>query len=138
MSSLFSNARALSEQKKSMLVEMLDSVFDNLDLTKTQRERIETAYNAVGSYLASCDHPLLEGAQIYPQGSMRLRTTNKPLGQEEFDVDQRLRAGLSAQQVKEVIPEAVFEKEGYLMLNMDVLKEYVREAKKELKKINKK
>ncbi|MGY0588512.1 MAG: nucleotidyltransferase domain-containing protein, partial [Paraglaciecola chathamensis] len=73
MNSLFSNARALSEQKKSMLVEMLDSVFDNLDLTKTQRERIETAYNAVGSYLASCDHPLLEGAQIYPQGSMRLR-----------------------------------------------------------------
>ena len=57
---------------------------------------------------------------------------------EEFDVDQRLRAGFSAQQVKEVIPEAVFEKEGYLMLNMDVLKEYVREAKKELKKINKK
>lgn len=87
MSSLFSNARALSEQKKSMLVEMLDSVFDNLDLTKTQRERIETAYNAVGNYLASCDHPLLEGVQIYPQGSMRLRTTNKPLGQEEFDVD---------------------------------------------------
>ena len=26
---------------------------------------------------------------------------------EEFDVDQRLRAGLSAQQVKEIIPEAV-------------------------------
>lgn len=87
MSSLFSNARALSEQKKSMLVEMLDSVFDNLDLTKTQRERIETAYKAVGNYLASCEHSLLEGALIYPQGSMRLRTTNKPLGQEEFDVD---------------------------------------------------
>ena len=28
---------------------------------------------------------------------------------EEFEVDQRLRAGFSAQQVKEVIPEAVFE-----------------------------
>ena len=56
---------------------------------------------------------------------------------EEFDVDQRLRAGLSAQQVKKVIPEAVFEEEGYLMLDMDVLKEYVREAKKELKKVNK-
>lgn len=84
---LFTNARALSEHKKSMLVEMLDSVFDNLDLTNTQRERIETAYNTVGSYLASCDHPLLKEAQIYPQGSMRLRTTNKPLYQEEFDVD---------------------------------------------------
>tara|TARA_R110002167_G_scaffold49026_3_gene143952 strand:- start:2420 stop:3670 length:1251 start_codon:yes stop_codon:yes gene_type:complete len=83
----FSNARDLSEQQKSMLVEMLNYVFDNLDLTKTQRERIETAYNAVGNYLASCDHPLLKGAQIYPQGSMRLRTTNKPLSQEEFDVD---------------------------------------------------
>ena len=56
---------------------------------------------------------------------------------EEFDVDQRLRAGFSAQQVKEVIPEAVVEVDGYLMLDMDVLKAYVREAKKELKKINK-
>lgn len=83
----FKNARALSEQQKSMLVEMLDTVFDNLDLTKTQRERIEEAYNAVGDYLASCDHPLLKNAQIYPQGSMRLRTTNKPLSQDEFDVD---------------------------------------------------
>lgn len=83
----FSNARTLSEQKKSMLMEVLDSVFDNLDLTKTQRERIETAYHAVGNYLASCNHPLLNDAQIYPQGSMRLRTTNKPLSQEEFDID---------------------------------------------------
>ena len=55
----------------------------------------------------------------------------------EFDNDQRLRAGFSAQQVREVIPEAVFEEDGYLMLDMDVLKEYVREAKKEFKKVNK-
>ena len=57
---------------------------------------------------------------------------------EEFDIDQRLRAGFSAQQVRDVIPEAVFEEDGYLMLDMDVLKKYVKEAKKELKKINKK
>ncbi|WP_339145209.1 nucleotidyltransferase domain-containing protein [Pseudoalteromonas galatheae] len=87
MPELFTNARALSEQKKSMLVEMIGSVFDNLDLTQTQQERIEEAYNAVGNYLAGCDNPLLNGARIYPQGSMRLRTTNKPLSQEEFDVD---------------------------------------------------
>ena len=54
----------------------------------------------------------------------------------EVDSDQRLRAGFSAQQVQQVIPEAVFEEDGYLMLDMDVLKAYVREAKKELKKIN--
>tara|TARA_B100000925_G_C21737053_1_gene357576 strand:- start:241 stop:468 length:228 start_codon:yes stop_codon:yes gene_type:complete len=57
---------------------------------------------------------------------------------EEFDIDQRLRAGFSAQQVRDVIPEAVFEENGYLMLDMDVLKKYVKEAKKELKKVNKK
>jgi len=56
---------------------------------------------------------------------------------EEFNSDQRLRAGFSAQQVKEIIPEAVFEEDGYLMLDMNVLKAYVREAKKELRKINK-
>ena len=56
---------------------------------------------------------------------------------EEFNSDQRLRAGFSAQQVQSVIPEAVVEVDGYLMLDMDVLKAYVREAKKELKKINK-
>jgi hypothetical protein len=56
---------------------------------------------------------------------------------EEFNSDQRLRAGFSAQQVKEIIPEAVFVEDGYLMLDMDVLKAYVREAKKELRKINK-
>ena len=55
----------------------------------------------------------------------------------EVDSDQRLRAGFSAQQVQQVIPEAVFEEDGYLMLDMDVLKAYVREAKKELRKINK-
>jgi len=55
----------------------------------------------------------------------------------EVDSDQRLRAGFSAQQVQQIIPEAVFEEDGYLMLDMDVLKAYVREAKKELRKINK-
>jgi len=56
---------------------------------------------------------------------------------EEVDNDQRLRAGFSAQQVREVIPEAVFEEDGYLMLDMDVLNSYVVEAKKELKELNK-
>ena len=54
----------------------------------------------------------------------------------EVNSDQRLRAGFSAQQVQQVIPEAVFEEDGYLMLDMDVLKAYVRVAKKELRKIN--
>ena len=39
----------------------------------------------------------------------------------EFDPDQKLRAGFSAQQVQKIIPEAVVEVEGILMLDMDVL-----------------
>jgi hypothetical protein len=87
MTSIFKKARLLSRNQKSMLVNVLDQMFDKLDLTDTQRERIETAYNAVGEYLASCDDPLLNGAKVYSQGSIRLRTAVKPLSKDEFDVD---------------------------------------------------
>lgn len=124
MSALFTNARSLSERQKSMWVEVLGHVFDNLDLTKSQRERIETAYNTVGEYLASCDDPLLEGAQIYPQGSMRLRTTVKPLSKEEFDVDLILflpNAGnASREQIVLVIKQYLMDSEVYKKLVEDL------------------
>ena len=41
----------------------------------------------------------------------------------EFDPDQKLRAGFSAQQVQKIIPEAVVEENGILMLDMYVLRE---------------
>ena len=50
----------------------------------------------------------------------------------ELDPSQSLRAGFSAQQVREVIPEAVIEVNGVLMLDMNILKSYVETAKKEL------
>ena len=57
---------------------------------------------------------------------------------EQFDSDQRLRAGFSAQQVQTVIPEAVSRNRWIPnALDMDVLKAYVRQAKKDLRKINK-
>jgi hypothetical protein len=54
----------------------------------------------------------------------------------KFDPEQKLRAGFSAQQVQKIIPEAVVEVEGILMLDMDVLYKYMREAKEELKAKN--
>tara|TARA_A100001515_G_scaffold18070_2_gene13159 strand:- start:2838 stop:3065 length:228 start_codon:yes stop_codon:yes gene_type:complete len=54
----------------------------------------------------------------------------------EFDPDCKLRAGFSAQQVQKIIPEAVVEEDGVLMLDMDVLHKYMREAKEELKAKN--
>ena len=54
----------------------------------------------------------------------------------EYDPDQKLRAGFSAQQVQKVIPEAVVEEDGILMLDMHVLREYRDKAEEELKAKN--
>ena len=54
----------------------------------------------------------------------------------EYDPDQKLRAGFSAQQVQKVIPEAVVEEDGILMLDMFVLREYRDKAEEELKAKN--
>ena len=51
---------------------------------------------------------------------------------EELDPTQPLRAGFSAQQVQKVIPEAVKEVDGVLMLDGIVLMNYIRMAREEL------
>lgn len=48
-----------------------------------------------------------------------------------IDPHQSLRAGFSAQQVQQIFPDAVFESDGVLMLNVDVLEEYINEAFRE-------
>ncbi len=50
----------------------------------------------------------------------------------ELDPTQPLRAGFSAQQVQQVIPEAVHEVDGVLMIDLNVLKNYLRLAREEL------
>ena len=51
---------------------------------------------------------------------------------EELDPTQPLRAGFSAQQVQKVIPEAVHEVDGILMLDENVLMNYIHMAREEL------
>ena len=51
---------------------------------------------------------------------------------EELAPTQPLRAGFSAQQVQKVIPEAVKEVDGVLMLDGNVLMNYIRMAREEL------
>ena len=50
----------------------------------------------------------------------------------ELDPTQPLRAGFSAQQVQQVIPEAVHEVDGVLMIDLNVLKNYLRLAREVL------
>ena len=51
---------------------------------------------------------------------------------ENIDPTQSLRAGFSAQQVQEIIPEAVHEVDGVLLLDLNVLRNYLALAREEL------
>ncbi|OTA16986.1 hypothetical protein Xbed_03378 [Xenorhabdus beddingii] len=77
----------VSKEKKQYVGDFLDCIVDSLDLTETQHKYIKRAYHAVGKYLSEGDNPILEGAIIYSQGSVRLNTTVKPKGSEQYDVD---------------------------------------------------
>lgn len=119
----------LYEQQPQLKIELIGwmvRICRSLELTKTQRERIEGCYHAVGNWLAEGEHPLLEGAKIYSQGSIRLRTTVKPIGQDEFDIDliiylPKAIQGISRGLVLQVIRDRLNEHETYKQL-LDELK----------------
>ena len=77
----------ISKEKKQYVGDFLDCIVDSLDLTEPQHNHIERAYHSVGQYISEGDNPILEGAIIYSQGSVRLNTTVKPKGSEQYDVD---------------------------------------------------
>lgn len=77
----------LTLNRRLQLINTLDGNVKHLELSPTQQKQIETAYGHVAEWLSDSHHPLLSNAAIYPQGSVRLRTTVKPLANDEFDVD---------------------------------------------------
>jgi len=78
---------------KQELFNILDAIGEQLDITPTQFNNAKDRYEAVGKHLAEGEYCLinkkicLKNGEIYPQGSIRLGTTVKPLGLNEFDVD---------------------------------------------------
>ena len=67
---------------------VLDEIGRTLQITPTQYERAKSAYEAVGDWLEDASSPLARfRPEVYPQGSMALRTTVRPLHGEEFDLD---------------------------------------------------
>ena len=67
---------------------VLDEIGRTLQITPTQYERARSAYESVGEWLEGAPSPLAPyRPEIYPQGSMALRTTVHPLHDEEFDLD---------------------------------------------------
>lgn len=73
--------------KKSEIAGVLERICQALELSATQHELAKNRYETVGNWLADADHSPLQTLVIYPQGSMSLGTTVKPVGQNEHDVD---------------------------------------------------
>lgn len=71
-----------------LLDELLYRICEKLQLSESQYRLAEERYNAIGDWLAKEDSPLYEyNPRIYPQGSLKIGTTVKPKGREEFDLD---------------------------------------------------
>ena len=68
--------------------QLLLGVAHKLQLSPTQYEKAESAYETIAGWLAK-DEGVLGRAnpRIFPQGSIRIRTPVKPIGQNEFDCD---------------------------------------------------
>jgi Second Messenger Oligonucleotide or Dinucleotide Synthetase domain len=112
---------------KQNIVGHLERICQQLELTETQYETAENRYKSVGEVLADSEHPALRKAQIYPQGSISLRTSVKPLKGNEYDVDlvcfvQGVTTATSPQQLKRLIGDRLRQNGNY----RDILEEKPR------------
>jgi len=74
--------------KNTQLDDLLARIAEEIQLDDTRKERMESAYRAIESLLNE-DEGFFKNAvfEIYPQGSVRIGTTVKPTGKNEFDLD---------------------------------------------------
>src|SRR4030042_7011506 len=72
----------------NQLDDLLDRVCERLQISSSQQKQAEERYAAVGKWLSD-DKSILSliDPQIYPQGSLRIGTTVKPLKECEYDLD---------------------------------------------------
>ncbi len=81
-------ASTLSRSAIGDLDYLLEQVIADLQLTPTQYKEAVQHYEAVGRYLEHPRSPLAHlRPRIYPQGSMALQTTIRPIGRQEHDLD---------------------------------------------------
>ena len=76
------------KNKNTQLDDLLARIAEEIQLDDTRKERMESAYRAIESLLNE-DEGFFKNAifEIYPQGSVRIGTTVKPTGKNEFDLD---------------------------------------------------
>lgn len=70
------------------LEDLLERTCANLQISSTQHRLAEDRYNAIGRWLEATESPLATFRPvIYPQGSLRIGTTVRPLARQEYDLD---------------------------------------------------
>jgi hypothetical protein len=73
---------------QSQLDDLLARICLALQLSPTQYNLAEQRYLAVGAWLEAGGSPLARlRPRIYPQGSLRIGTTVRPIGRDEYDLD---------------------------------------------------
>lgn len=78
----------MSIESNNWIDHLLQLTCLNIQLTPTQVKSAEEKYGAISKWLGEKGSPLLECAPtIYPQGSLVLGTTVKPIGNDEYDLD---------------------------------------------------
>jgi Second Messenger Oligonucleotide or Dinucleotide Synthetase domain len=75
------------QARRTQIVEVLETVCQSLELSDSQFGQAKQRYEGVGACLAGSDNPVLRAITIYLQGSTALRTTVRPIGVNEHDVD---------------------------------------------------
>jgi hypothetical protein len=76
------------ESPVQQLDDLLDRIGVKLQLSATAYGLAEDRYHAIGSWLEADGSPLARFRPvIYPQGSLRIGTTVKPRGRNEYDLD---------------------------------------------------
>ena len=78
----------LLTDKNTQIDDLLDRMAEELQLDDTRKARMNTAYNAVKGWIEA-DEKFFKPFRydMYPHGSVRILTTVKPIGKDEFDLD---------------------------------------------------
>ena len=75
------------QARRTQVVEVLEMVCESLELSNAQFAQAKQRYEGVGGCLAASENPVLRAMTVYLQGSTALRTTVRPIGVNEHDVD---------------------------------------------------
>lgn len=73
--------------QKAQFIGILERICQALELTQTQFETAKSRYEAIGRYLTEAESSFLASSGIYPQGSVSIGTSVRPVGREEYDID---------------------------------------------------